>query len=147
MLSIGGWGGSRYFSTAVATDANRTAFAGAVMALVSKYDLDGLNFEYAPLALSFGVFTYSSIHSWEYPGKQGIGCNIVSANDSANFLSFLQALHAKDGGKNITISAAASITPFVDSKGLPMKDVSSFAEVLDYIGTPSPTSALSLTFV
>jgi chitinase len=30
MLSIGGWGGSQYFSSAVATDANRTAFANAI---------------------------------------------------------------------------------------------------------------------
>lgn len=45
ILSIGGWTGSQYFSTAVATDANRTAFAQAVMALVSQYNLDGVEFE------------------------------------------------------------------------------------------------------
>jgi chitinase len=45
MLSVGGWTGSRFFSTAVATDANRTAFAQAVMALVSQYNLDGIEFE------------------------------------------------------------------------------------------------------
>lgn len=45
ILSIGGWTGSQYFSTAVATDANRTSFAQAVMALVSQYNLDGVEFE------------------------------------------------------------------------------------------------------
>jgi chitinase len=45
MLSVGGWGGSRYFSSAVATDANRTAFAKAVMNMVSQYSLDGIEFE------------------------------------------------------------------------------------------------------
>ncbi len=45
MLSIGGWGGSQYFSSAVATGANRTAFARAVINLVSMYQLDGVEFE------------------------------------------------------------------------------------------------------
>jgi len=44
MLSVGGWGGSEYFSSAVATDANRIAFAKAVMNTVSQYDLDGVDF-------------------------------------------------------------------------------------------------------
>ena len=46
MLTIGGWTGSKYFSSAVANEANRTAFVKTVMDLVSKYDLDGLDFEY-----------------------------------------------------------------------------------------------------
>jgi chitinase len=45
MLSVGGWGGSRYFSNAVATDANRIAFAKAIMKMVSTYNLDGIEFE------------------------------------------------------------------------------------------------------
>jgi len=115
ILSIGGWTGSRYFSTAVATDANRTAFAQAVMKVVSTYDLDGIEFD------------------WEYPNKQGIGCNIISTNDSANFLSFLQTLRNQTGAQDLIISAAVSITPFVGSTGTPMTDVSAFAKVLDYI--------------
>lgn len=46
MLSIGGWTGSQYFSIAMATPANRTAFVEAVSSLVLKYDLDGIDFEY-----------------------------------------------------------------------------------------------------
>ena len=45
ILSVGGWTGSQYFSSAVATDANRTAFAQAVIALVSQYNFDGVEFE------------------------------------------------------------------------------------------------------
>jgi chitinase len=45
MVTIGGWTGSRYFSSAVATDANRTAFAQTVMNLVSTYKLDGIEIE------------------------------------------------------------------------------------------------------
>ena len=109
MLAIGGWGGSKYFSPAVATDANRTVFAKAVMGVVSQYGLDGIEFKYALLALSFHVFIYSWIHSWEYPAKQGIGCNVISTNDSTNFLLFLQTLRAQDCAQGLTISAAVSV--------------------------------------
>ena len=73
--------------------------------------------------------------SWEYPNKQGIGCNIISTNDSANFLTFLQTLRSQVGAQNLIISAAVSITPFAGPDGTPMTDVSGFAEVLDYIGS------------
>ena len=45
MLTIGGWTGSQYFSSAVATEANRTAFVKTMTDLISKYNLDGLDFE------------------------------------------------------------------------------------------------------
>ncbi|KAI0944963.1 hypothetical protein AcV7_001623 [Taiwanofungus camphoratus] len=73
---------------------------------------------------STGWFAFS----WEYPGKQGRGCNTESPDDSANFLSFLQALRADPAGQNITVSAAVGLTPFAG-----MSDVSAFAFVLDYI--------------
>ena len=137
ILSVGGWTGSQYFSSAVATDANRTAFAKAIMGVVSQYNLDGVEFECA-LQSIFHSFSCSQIRSWEYPGKQGIGCNVVSANDSTNFLSFLQTLREQDGAQNLILSTAVAITPYVGSDGTPMSDVSGFANVLDYIGPPSP---------
>lgn len=79
-------------------------------------------------------------YSWEYPGKQGIGCNIVSPNDTANFLSFLQTLRDQDGAQDLIISAAVSVKPFVGSDGNPMSDVTGFAKVLDYIGSLFVTS-------
>lgn len=57
-----------------------------------------------------------------------MGCNTESPDDSANFLSFLQALRADPAGHNITVSAAVGLTPFAG-----MSDVSAFASVLDYI--------------
>lgn len=114
MLTIGGWTGSQYFSSAVATEANRTAFVKTMTALISKYNLDGLDFD------------------WEYPNKQGAGCNLISDNDSQNFLSFLQSLRSAVGS-NVTLTAAAGITPFAGSDGTPMTDVSGFAKVLDWV--------------
>jgi Glycosyl hydrolases family 18 len=57
ILSVGGWSGSQFFSSAVATDANRTAFAEAILNVVGTYNLDGLEFECVSFNLS-KVFTH-----------------------------------------------------------------------------------------
>jgi chitinase len=46
MVSIGGWTGSRFFSTSIGSAENRTAFVKTCLDFVSEYDLDGLDFEY-----------------------------------------------------------------------------------------------------
>ncbi|KAK0204193.1 glycoside hydrolase family 18 protein [Desarmillaria ectypa] len=115
LLSIGGWTGSRGYSPAVATAENRTTFIRAIVNLVNTYNLSGIDFD------------------WEYPNKDGIGCNVVSANDSANFLTFLQELRQDKIGSKLYLSAAVGITPFAGSDGLPMTDVSKFAQYLDHI--------------
>jgi chitinase len=115
LLSIGGWTGSVYFSTAVATAASRTQFVKAVTDLATQYKLDGIDFD------------------WEYPGKQGIGCNkIDEANDTANFLSFLKQLKQDPVGSKLMLTAAVGITPFAVN-GSPSSDVSGFADLLDHI--------------
>lgn len=43
-IAVGGWTGSRYFSQAV-TPQNRSTFVKAVLDMVSKYQLDEINFE------------------------------------------------------------------------------------------------------
>ena len=105
----------------------------------------GLNLR--TLFICFDVLKSDFVHlfcSWEYPNKQGIGCNIVSTNDSANFLSFLQTLRNQAGAQDLIISAAVPITPFLGSDGNPMKDVSAFAAVLDSIGSLLTPLNLSL---
>jgi chitinase len=74
------------------------------------------------------------LHSWEFPGDAGIGCNKMSSSDSANFLLFLQQLRGEAAASDLTLTAAVSLTPFAGSDGTPMTDVSGFANVLDYIG-------------
>ena len=76
------------------------------------------------------------LHSWEFPAAaaQGIGCNVVSANDSTNFLAFLQTLRNQNGAEDLIITAAVWVLPFIGSDGNPITDVSEFAKVLDYIG-------------
>ncbi|KAF8549765.1 glycoside hydrolase family 18 protein [Imleria badia] len=114
-VAIGGWGGSIFFSSDLATSENRTAFVQTVANFADQYKLDGIEFD------------------WEYPNKQGVGCNTIDADDAQNFLSFLQELRGNSVGAKLTLSAATSITPFVDASGSPSTDVSGFAEVLDYI--------------
>ncbi|KAF8915473.1 chitinase [Mucidula mucida] len=114
-VSIGGWGGSRFYSSSVDSSKNRTAFVDQILDMVSEYSLDGVDFD------------------WEYPNRQGLGCNIINTNDTANFLAFLQELRERPAGKNLTLSAATSLKPFNDSSSTPLADVSPFADVLDYI--------------
>ncbi|KAI6021717.1 glycoside hydrolase family 18 protein [Pisolithus microcarpus] len=92
LLTIGGWDGSMYWSSSVATAQNRSTFATNVAQFAYANNLDGIDFD------------------WEYPGKQGAGCNIVSSNDTANFLEFITELRQQ--APNLTLSAAVSILPF-----------------------------------
>ncbi|KDR84013.1 hypothetical protein GALMADRAFT_56576 [Galerina marginata CBS 339.88] len=115
LVSIGGWTGSRSFSTNVGSAKNRTAFVKTVTDFARKYKLDGIDFD------------------WEYPASQGIGCNSISTQDTANFLSFLQELRKDSLGSNLTLSAAVATFPFIGPDGDSLADVSGFAKVLDYI--------------
>lgn len=114
-ISVGGWSGSKYFSSHFQSAENRTAFANTVLNFLNEYNLDGVDFD------------------WEYPGVQGVGCNVVNTNDTANFLAFLQEFRAAVSGKKITISATTPLLPFRDANGQPLTDVSEFAKVLDFI--------------
>lgn len=113
-LSIGGWTGSMFFSPAVATDTSRHTFVSNLVTVFHKYDLDGIDID------------------WEYPGREGNPGNLKSPDDTVNFLAFLQLLKSSLP-PTAKISAAASPVPFMGSNGEPLKDVSPFASVLDWI--------------
>ncbi|KAI0682991.1 glycoside hydrolase [Cytidiella melzeri] len=115
LVSVGGWTGSIYYSSYVATAENRTAFVKTITDLKTTYDLDGVDFD------------------WESPGKQGLGCNVVSTDDTSNFLSFLQELRKDPVGKDMILTAATSSLPWNGADGQPSTDVSAFASVLDYV--------------
>ncbi|KXN90956.1 Acidic mammalian chitinase [Leucoagaricus sp. SymC.cos] len=130
-LSIGGWTGSRFFSSNVGSPTNRTAFVKAVTDLVEEYALDGIEFEYVPNLLSRHLSSFD--YSWEYPGLQGIGCNLVNSSDTSNFLDFLKELRSSSTGQNLILSAAVYTKPFADSTGQSSTNLSEFSHVLDYI--------------
>ncbi|EEB96463.1 hypothetical protein MPER_04400, partial [Moniliophthora perniciosa FA553] len=113
-LSIGGWTGSRYFSSAVENVNNRQHFTDNIWAFYKESELDGIDID------------------WEYPGTKANDGNQVSPVDSANFLAFLRLLRrALPHGAILT--AAATALPFAGPDGRPMGDVSSFARVLDWV--------------
>ncbi len=76
LISIGGWGGCRYFSDASLTDTSRARFADSALALVKLHDLDGLDID------------------WEYPGQVGAN-NIFRPEDKQNYTLLLKTLRQK----------------------------------------------------
>lgn len=135
-LSIGGWTGSVYFSPAVATARNRQVLAQAILAMYQKFNLDGIDLD------------------WEYPGVKGADNNIVTSDDSANYLIFLRLLR-KTLPPTAILSAATQVWPFAGPTGAPLSDVSEFAKLLDWVmimnydiwgsssTTPGPNAPLS----
>ncbi|KIY64510.1 glycoside hydrolase [Cylindrobasidium torrendii FP15055 ss-10] len=115
VISLGGWTGSIFFSSAVATAENRTTFVKTVTDLAVQWDFDGLDFD------------------WEYPNRQGLGCNTISPNDTSNYLLFLQELRQDPIGASLLITAAVGINPFNDENGTPGTDVSAFGELFDFV--------------
>ncbi|KAI0832337.1 glycoside hydrolase [Trametes gibbosa] len=133
-LSVGGWTGSRYFSGAAATAAGRAALVANIHALYTQFGLDGIDVD------------------WEYPAQDGAPGNQASPDDGAHFLAFLRALRAALP-VGATITAATQTVPFAGPDGAPMRDVSAFAEVLDWVllmnydtwgssSTPGPNAPL-----
>lgn len=114
-VSLGGYTGSRFFSPAVATPANRTALVKEIAKMAADYELAGIDFD------------------WEYPNGGGLECNMKSPDDTANFLALLQELKQDPVGKTLTLTAATHIAPFHDAAGTPSSDISPFAQVLDQI--------------
>ncbi|KZV72372.1 glycoside hydrolase family 18 protein [Peniophora sp. CONT] len=115
LVSLGGWTGSRWFSTAIGSPENRTAFVNTVNAFAEEYDLDGVDFD------------------WEAPGTQGIGCNAISPNDTSNFLAFLQEFRATEQGSKLFVTAASGLSIWADENGDPSTNATAFGELFDYI--------------
>ncbi|KAJ3971990.1 glycoside hydrolase family 18 protein [Lentinula raphanica] len=133
VLSVGGWGGSVYFSQCVGSAANRTTFLNTLVSAVNTFGLDGIDID------------------WEYPNEVGAG-NINSPSDAANLLTFLTQLRSALGSSKI-ISAAVPDVPWLGSNGSPLTDVSAYAAQMTYINimnydifqsssTPGPNAPL-----
>ena len=66
LISIGGWTWSKNFSDAVLTDTSTQNFASSAVAIVSKYNLDGIDID------------------WEYPGMMG-DSNVYRPEDKQHY--------------------------------------------------------------
>jgi len=116
LISIGGWGGSRFFSDAVLTDTAREAFAASAVAIIRKYQLDGVDID------------------WEYPNDIGAG-NIYRPEDKHNYTLLFKALRLdldtlekQSGRKQSLTTAVGGFTRF-----LKLTEMSDVAKYLDYV--------------
>ncbi|GAA5935142.1 hypothetical protein JCM3775_007214 [Rhodotorula graminis] len=112
--TVGGWTGSQYFSTHVATATSRNTFARTLVAVMQQYGFDGIDID------------------WEYPGASTDQGNFVSPSDAANLLLFLQTLRSV-AGINTRLSMAVPVSGVVGASGEILADMKPFAAVLDYI--------------
>ncbi|GJE87344.1 glycoside hydrolase family 18 protein [Phanerochaete sordida] len=133
VLSIGGWGGSYWFSQAMSSAANRTTFVNAAVSAVNTYGLDGIDID------------------WEYPNSAGAG-NPHSSSDAANLLSFFTSLRKALGTAKL-ITAAVTHEPWLGANGSPLTSVATYAAQLSYVNimnydvwgsssTPGPNAPL-----
>ncbi|GAA5811546.1 hypothetical protein MFLAVUS_004984 [Mucor flavus] len=93
LISVGGWSGSITFSTMASSASSRKEFIQWNIDQIKQYDTDGVDID------------------WEYPGRQGAGCNVVDAgSDVANLASLLEELRSEldqefdKGSKEISIA-------------------------------------------
>jgi chitinase len=135
VVSVGGWTGSAYFSSIVASSSLRSTFLQSLLDMVDTYKLDGVDLD------------------WEYPGAMGAAGNQVSPQDAANYLVFLKELRAALPSPAL-ITAATQVWPFYGPNGQSLPDVSEFAAIYDWIlimnydiwgssTTPGPNAPLS----
>ncbi|KAG6830825.1 hypothetical protein H0H92_014477 [Tricholoma furcatifolium] len=112
-LSLGGWTGSRYFSSDVQSSEARTAFANNILKVYKQFDVDGIDID------------------WEYPGNDGAAGNQVNPKDTQNFLQLLRTLRSVLPASTC-ITTASQTVPFADESGEPMLDLSEFADQLNW---------------
>ncbi len=116
LISIGGWSWSGNFSDAGLSDSSRKSFAASAVAIVKRFELDGIDID------------------WEYPGLVGAG-NIYRPEDKENFTAMLQSLKnsldtlATETGKSKLLTIAAG----ADTSFLSHTDMRSAQKYLDYI--------------
>jgi chitinase len=93
LISIGGWSWSGNFSDAVLTDTARQTFAESAVALLSRFDLDGIDID------------------WEYPGMNGNNQKFRKEDKHNYTLMFIELrrqldMKAKKSGKKLLLTTA-----------------------------------------
>lgn len=117
IISIGGWAWSENFSDAVLTDTSRQAFAASAVAIVRKYNLDGVDID------------------WEYPGMPGEDGNVYRPEDKQHFtLMFrdlrqeLNKLQKESKRKQFLTTAVGGFVTFLDNT-----EMGKAAQYIDYV--------------
>lgn len=82
IYSIGGWGGSQYFSTAALTPESREQFVASCVDQYIKGNVAGNS------GAAAGIFDGIDV-DWEWPGSEGESGNVVRPQDKQNFTLLL----------------------------------------------------------
>lgn len=117
LISIGGWGGSKYFSDASLTPGSRAKFIESALAFMVKFKLDGIDLD------------------WEYPGQIGAG-NIYRPEDKQNFTLLIKGFRsalAGQAGSDHHQSYLLTAAMGIDDNYLKNIEVDSVQKYLDYI--------------
>ncbi|OLY83937.1 Chitinase A1 [Smittium mucronatum] len=102
LISVGGWNGSKDFSTTLSNSHGRKVFLESIVDFIVKYNFDGLELD------------------WEYPVEGGSAGNSRNPKDGENLLSFLTDLRKKFDSrkeKKYEIAIAASANTDIDFSG------------------------------
>jgi chitinase len=117
LISIGGWTWSGRFSDAVLTDTSRQRFVASAVAIVKKFDLDGIDID------------------WEYPSLPGDKGNIYRPEDKHNYTLLFKELRAQldslqqqTNKKYLVTTAVGGFKKFVDNT-----EMGEAQQYLDYI--------------
>ncbi|ORY35945.1 hypothetical protein BCR33DRAFT_722426 [Rhizoclosmatium globosum] len=112
IISIGGWSGSRYFSTIAKSAATIQTFVKNVHTFLDTEGFDGVDID------------------WEYPGGGGLDCNAVDPADVSNFVNLLAVLRAELGPtRTISLAVSAEVSRYVDGN----TKVNRIPDILKYV--------------
>ncbi|MFA4661755.1 glycoside hydrolase family 18 protein [Pyrococcus kukulkanii] len=132
LISVGGWTLSKYFSPVAADPAKRREFIRSAIAIIRKYNLDGIDID------------------WEYPGGGGMEGNYASPDDPKNFIillkEFREALDeaGREDHKHYLLTVAAPANLDIASR-IDWREASKYLDFInvmtyDYIGLWSPVT-------
>ncbi|CEP10788.1 hypothetical protein [Parasitella parasitica] len=119
LISVGGWTGSQTFSNMAKTAARRKAFIDWNIEQIKNFKTDGVDID------------------WEYPGRQGEGCNAFdSKNDVKNFLVLLKEMRQaldKEFKTHKELTIAGYVQGFQAESGGSKELTADIGEVLDRV--------------
>lgn len=95
-VAFGGWGGCKSCPVVFSTEKGRNEFASSVKAVLTKYQLDGIDID------------------WEYPAVQGPIGHPFSPADKENFTLLMQALRHTLGNEKEISFAAGGFSEFLE---------------------------------
>ncbi len=116
LISVGGWGGCKYFSDTAFTETARRKFAVSAVRVMKQYALDGVDID------------------WEYPGQIGNN-NKFRAEDKENYTLLLKALRERmdDEGKKDGRRYLLTIATGADAAFVSHTDLGQAQRYVDYV--------------